>query len=259
MNFKLDKISATNLANLNASNFCGRCFWLRARMGFKNPFQLFPKIFNDLDQMQKTFTESYLKDQGVLPPWLKEWEVTSSIEVPGYGKWCAQHDSGVMISGIADHIFQLKSGKLLILDYKTSRPGGDKMFDLYKSQLSTYRFIAEKTGMGEVEQLALVYYEPMTMGTEWRNYAYPVKFGGKALPTGETPSVEYLEYKPDGLSLALRPYVMKLDPIDIGPLVTRARDIAEGELPDAYQYCTECARVMEWMDVVRFDMGTTQE
>jgi len=234
MSFKLERISATNLGAMSAEDFCPRCFWLKARLNFKSPWSLFPRIFNDLDGHQKAFTELYLRDMKVLPPWLAEFEVTEVIPVPGYGKFFARHPLGIDISGVTDHMFRMVSGKNLVLDYKTSRPGSDKMFPIYKTQLSVYSWISPRFALGEVGQLALVYYEPMTLLNDWRDGATP----GVTAPA-------------EGLRLNFRPYIMKIDAIDIDPLVARAKEIAEGDMPapygrDAYT-CTECQRILDWM------------
>jgi len=234
MNQKLEKISATNLANLALDETCLKCWKLKSLCGFKAPFSSFPKIFNELDSTQKSFTESYLKEYQKLPPWLQEWDAKESVKVPGFGKWNAPHKSGVILSGVTDHILRLKDDRLLILDYKTSRPSGDKYFAQYKMQLSIYKFIAETSGLGEVAQLALVYYEPFTASTEWRDYSWA--------DTNVNTNV------PVGLKLNFRPYLLKIDALDIDPLVEKAKNLFEGEMPA--EGCKECDRVMEWVNLV---------
>ena len=233
MNFKLERISATNLAGLAADDFCPRCFWLKSRLGFKLPFAMFPKVFQELDKYQKTFTESYWRSNGVLPPWLKKYEVEEIIQVPEYGKFCAQHECGVMVSGITDHMFRLVSQKNVVFDYKTSHPFGDKMQGIYKTQLSTYAWISPRFGFGEVEKVALVYYEPQTAITEWGKMSYPMGY----------PTVE-------GLCINFRPLVIEMEIIDINPLILKAQQLAEGAMPMASQYCKECDRILDWVETV---------
>ena len=235
MSFKLEKISATNLANLALSDTCPKCYWLKSRANWKAPFSSFPRLFNDLDGTQKSFTESYHGEYGVLPPWLQGYDVAEVVKVPGFGKWNAKHPSGVILSGVTDHIYRLKNGKLAIFDYKTSRPSGDKYFEQYKMQCSIYRFIAENSGMGEVESLALVYYEPMTSSKAWKDYAW--------MDDGE------LAPLPIGLRLEFRPFLLKLDPVDITPLVEKAQKLLEGEMPA--EGCDECERVLEWANSLK--------
>jgi hypothetical protein len=227
--FQLGKISATNLAALALDNFCPRCFWMKARLGFKSPFAMFPKIFNDLDGYQKSFTKMYWETHRVLPPWLAEMgEVESVVQVPEYGKFCAMHPSGVMISGVPDQIWRLKSQKLLIPDYKTSRPHGDAMFASYKFQLSVYAWISPRFGVGEVEKTCLLYYEPMTMQSELSQMSY-----------GKT--------EVEGINLQFRPFLLKIEPLPIDELVLKAKALAEQEqMPDPYQFCKECDRVLDW-------------
>jgi hypothetical protein len=206
---------------------------------------MFPKIFNELDKYQKAFTESHWKETGKLPPWLAEYEVSELLSVPEYGKFIAKHECGVDVSGVTDHLFRLAgSDKNVLFDYKTSRPSGDKMFDIYKAQLGIYAWISPRFGLGEISQMALVYYEPMTMGANWKDIVW----------TSSKPS-----YDPDmvpdvvtieGFKLNFRPFVLKIEPIDINPLVLRAKALAEGDMPEPSFHCMECARVMEWVRVI---------
>ena len=265
--FQLTKISATNLAQMASEDgFCPRCFWLKSRLKFKSPWSLFPRIFRDLDEWQKTFTESYFKSQGKFPPWLDEFGGKEIVTVPGFGKFGAPHECGVQVTGVPDHLLRREDQKIVVLDYKTSRPSGDKYFPIYKAQISTYAWIAPRFGIGEVTQGALVYYEPLTSDTEWEKMRYPVA----SRPLDEVslpPPKEFLhsiilEQKPDprplpeGLLLKFRPCIVKFELMDISPLVQRAKDLVEGEMPAAYSKngytCTECATVLEFSELLSF-------
>jgi hypothetical protein len=239
--FKLEKLTATNLAKLSADDFCPRCFWLLSRLNFKAPFSIFPKIFNDLDGLAKTFTESYYNEYKKLPPWLAEYEVKEHIPIPGYGKFGAKHECGIDITGVTDDVFRLMNEDLLILDYKTSRPSGDKMFPIYKTQLSVYAWIALRFGIGKAGKVGLVYYEPLTDSKDWRELAYP-----------EQPNELEIFKHPEGIRLHFRPYLIKFETHEIDSLVLRAKELAEQEyMPQPNKFCTECARVLSLSGIAK--------
>jgi len=239
--FELTRISATNLAQLLATDFCPRCFWLLSRLNFKRPWSIFPRIFNDLDKHQKGFTESYLASTGKLPPWLDQYSVKEVVGVPSYGKFCARHESGVLVTGESDHLFRKTDGDLLLLDYKTSRSANDSMFPIYRGQLSIYAWISLRFGLGKVTDAALVYYEPETEVGDW-------KLAGNFTPMDGV-SLGQLELS--GLRLNFRPSVLKMELMDIDEMVFRAKETAElGRMPEPYMragyVCTECDRILEF-------------
>ena len=59
MNEKQIRISAKNLGQLVLDDFCPRCFWLKLKLGFKLPFQIFPGIFSTIDSYSKKITWQY--------------------------------------------------------------------------------------------------------------------------------------------------------------------------------------------------------
>lgn len=167
--FKLKSISAKNLASLAMPDFCPRCFWIRARMGFKSPWSIFPSIFSSIDMFSKDITGVHIKTQNKPPQWLMEMgKLTTRIEVPHWSKFAFQDpESGVILRGSPDEMFNVKGGTLAILDYKTSRFNNKKdlLAPLYKTQLGGYRWIALKLGLGETSLTGLIYYDPQTRAT----------------------------------------------------------------------------------------------
>ena len=76
--------------------------------------------------------------------------------------WCS--------SGTPDALFEDREGKLIIVDYKTSKitTGQQKLMPLYELQLNAYALIAKRKaedfGFPEVGGLFLLYTEPVTDG-----------------------------------------------------------------------------------------------
>lgn len=245
-NMVLDKITVTNLAQLKSDRFCPRCFWLKSRFDFKYPWNIFPKIFNKFDLYEKSFTESHFKKHGILPPWLSKYDISEIITPPGFGKFCAMHSSGVKISGVTDHIFKKKNGKLAIIDYKTASPLDDNFFDVYVAQLSIYKWLATEFGYGEVEDLALVYYDPITRDRAFEDMAYYVEvINDEAV----SPPLDIEDLGSGrvmgGLRVDFRPHVMEIDPskLDLDEMVARAKGIIESDnMSDGG--CGECDRIL---------------
>ena len=70
MNKKQVRISAKNLGQLKLPDYCPRCFYLKLKLQFKLPFQIFPGIFSTIDSYSKKITWQYFKKHKKLPPWL---------------------------------------------------------------------------------------------------------------------------------------------------------------------------------------------
>ena len=157
------RISAKQLGELALLDFCPRCFWIKMKMGFKLPFQIFPGIFSSIDSYSKKISHSYFDKHGRLPDWLG---VTGKpIKVPPYSKFQTYiRDYDILFTGVPDEIIQLVDGSYFIIDYKTAKYTGtqDHLIPMYEIQLNGYAFIAEQIGISPVSGLSLLYYEPAT-------------------------------------------------------------------------------------------------
>jgi hypothetical protein len=47
------QISAKNLGILALPEYCPRCFWLKLKLQFKLPYQIFPGIFSSIDSYSR--------------------------------------------------------------------------------------------------------------------------------------------------------------------------------------------------------------
>ena len=159
------RISAKNLGALALPDFCPRCFWLQAKMGFKLPFQIFPGIFSSIDSYSKTVTHLHRHHSGHLPAWMEQTGIMGEpVEGLHHSRFQSiETEYGMLLTGVPDEI--IRNGvELAILDYKTARhtEGQDALLPVYRVQLNCYSRIAERLGMGQVRRLALLYYEPKT-------------------------------------------------------------------------------------------------
>jgi hypothetical protein len=82
------QISAKNLGILALPAHCPRCFWLKLKLHFKLPYQIFPGIFSFIDSYSKRITWNYYEKYKKLPPWFSEFgEFSRPVPVPGWSKF----------------------------------------------------------------------------------------------------------------------------------------------------------------------------
>ncbi len=165
------RISARNLGALEMPGFCPGCFWLKLHVK-KFPFQIpMPGIFNSIDSYTKKVIHAVYDENSSLPTCLEGiGDVKGYVDRLHY-TWYNHEDpeTGVMLTGTPDDIFQLVDDSYHIVDYKTARvtKTQDELFPLYLVQLNAYAYIAERlTDRGgpfsPVSGACLVYFEPYT-------------------------------------------------------------------------------------------------
>lgn len=158
-------ISAKDLGEFNLKRNCQRCLWIKLHLK-PLPYQSFPGIFSTIDSYNKRIVHGYFDRERQLPTWLNALgPVQSYIDPPSYHKFSVSDSNiGVTLRGQADGIFKMIDGTYTIVDYKTSKytVNQDKLMDIYEAQLNGYAYLAERLGMRPVQQLALIYMEPIT-------------------------------------------------------------------------------------------------
>ena len=226
-------ISARDLGYYAASYFCPRCAWIR--MNVKPlPYQTFPGIFSSIDRYNKLIVHGHFNREQALPSWLLQLgDVESYINPPHWRSFSVVDETtGVTLRGEADGIFKMADGSHTIVDYKTARhtPGQEALFPIYEVQLNAYAYIGERLDLKPVNQLALVYMEPMTDET-----------------TVQMPHLVDLV----GFSMGFRATVVPVrrQPDDlIPPLLTKAREISEMDAPpEGSSGCRDCEAVADLM------------
>jgi hypothetical protein len=216
-------------------DFCPRCFWVKLHCQQHLPFQIFPGIFSSIDSYTKRVTAAHFARYDRPPTWFDEFgELKELVPVPHHSKFCWQDPAtGITLSGVPDELVRRKDRTLLILDYKTSRftSTQDSLLPLYRTQLNSYAFIAERIGMGNVSGLALIYFEPQT-----------------AVGADDIDSVVSV----DGFSMK---FVAKILPValeleTIPPLLAKVRAIFDLPVaPDGKTDCKDCVLLNNLMEI----------
>jgi hypothetical protein len=230
----MKRISAKQLGEIALHNFCPRCFWIKMKMGFKLPFQIFPGIFNSIDSYTKKISHSFFDKYGRLPKWLEIEGVP--IRVPSYSKYQVFiRDVKIQFTGVPDEIIQLPDRSYYIIDYKTAKYT-DTQYELkpmYEVQLNGYAYIAEQIGISPVSGLYLVYYEPSTdielsaIDNFILENGFSMNFSGKVIQ-------------------------VEIDRNRIMDLLERAREIYDYEsLPPGRDRCQNCLLIKKILQIYR--------
>lgn len=160
----LMRISAKNLGLLALPDSCPRCFWMRAKLGWKTPWAIMPGIFSSIDAFSKRAILAYFERHECFPPWISgRWSDARPIPTPHHSTFrLTDPKTGIVLTGVPDLLLGLPNDRLAILDLKTARYSDhqDELLPMYEIQLNGYALIAEALGMGHVETLGLVYCEP---------------------------------------------------------------------------------------------------
>jgi hypothetical protein len=224
------RISGKNLGTLARPDCCPRCFWLQHTTDKGLPYQIFPGIFSSIDAYTKNVVHGWFDRHGALPPWLAGLgeDITGYRNPPVAANFQILHeDTGTLLTGAPDGVFERADGSLLIVDYKTARftPAQRGMFPVYETQLNAYAYIAEQTGYGQVSRLALVYTEPVT--------------------DSATLALDGI-HDSGGVDLRFAPRIkwVTLDLATIPPLLAKARAILDQTVaPAARPGCRDCGRL----------------
>ena len=225
------RISAKNLGILALPDFCPRCFWMRAKMGWKSPWAIMPGIFSSIDGFSKRAILAYFETNGHFPPWIAgRWAEATPLPTPHHSTFrLVDPETGIVLTGVPDLMLGLPRCRLAILDLKTARfsKHQDFLLPMYQIQLIGYALIAEGLGLGTVEALGLVYGEPPP-NDDNRGLDALVDDQGFSMPFKATA-------KP-----------IELDRTLIQPLLRRAKGILEMEkAPHGREGCKECQMVEE--------------
>lgn len=227
----MHRLSAKTLGLLALEDACPRCFWLRARLGWKSPWAIMPGIFSSIDGFSKRAILSYHAKHGHLPPWLGgRWADAVPLPTPHHSRfWLRDPETGIVLTGVPDLLLGLPERKLAILDLKTARHSDhqDALAPMYETQLNGYGLIAETLGMGEVVSLGLVYCEPPPNDQDEGldglvdDSGFNMPFRATAVPVG-------------------------LERARIAPLLRRAKGLMEmEEPPEGREGCRDCGMVEE--------------
>ncbi len=229
------QISAKNLGILALQDYCPRCFWLKLKLQFKMPYQIFPGIFSSIDSYSKKITWNYYEKHKKLPPWFSEFgEFSKPIPVPGWSQfYLIDEETNIKLTGVPDDIFQIEDGSYFIPDYKTAKytANQDHLLPMYKVQLNGYSLIAESIGISPVSGVGLIYYEPQTDMTV-------DKLDQVLLDKGFR-----MEFKAHCLEVELKPEEV------VKPLLAEVRRLADiRQSPEGRRGCGDCGLVSKMVE-----------
>lgn len=229
------RISAKNLGLLALPDCCPRCFWLRAKLGWKSAWAIMPGIFSSIDGFSKRAILAYFEKNGHFPPWIAgRWAEAKPLPTPHHSTFrLTDPETGIVLTGVPDLMLGLPNRRQAILDLKTARYSKhqDFLLPMYQVQLVGYALIAEGLGLGTVEALGLVYGEPPA-NDDNRGLDALVDDKGFSMP-----------FKATAMPI-------ELDRTLIPPLLRRAKDILEMErAPEGRKDCKECRLIGEMVGI----------
>lgn len=227
----MHRISAKNLGILALPDSCPRCFWMRAKLGWKSPWAIMPGIFSSIDGFSKRAILASYEKNGHFPPWIAgRWSDAKPLPTPHHSTFrMTDPETGIVLTGVPDLMLGLPRRRLAILDLKTARYSKhqDFLLPMYQIQLVGYALIAEGLGMGTVEALGLVYGEPPA-NDDNRGLDALVSDQGFSMPFKTTAEP------------------VELDRTLIPPLLKKAKEILGLEkAPQGQAGCRECRLVDE--------------
>ena len=157
-------ITPKRLGLIQIGSYCPRCYWYLLMQKFHPPFDHFGgAIFKNMEQAQMAIVGDLLEKNGRLPEEFAPFcNLVGRVEFPrDWRKFKYQLDSGVVLYGEPDDIYEASDGTIVTIDYKTAQPkdGKDPMLEVYRCQVTGYSLIAEfGLKLGEVSKGGLFYW-----------------------------------------------------------------------------------------------------
>jgi hypothetical protein len=157
-------ITPKRLGLIRIYSYCPRWYWYLLMQNFHPPFDHFGgAIFNNMEQAQMAIVADLLKKNGRLPEEFAPFcNLVGRVEFPrDWRKFKYQLDSGVVLYGEPDDIYEASDKTIVTIDFKTAQPkdGKDPMLEVYRIQCIGYSLFAEFGLMlGEVSKAGLFYW-----------------------------------------------------------------------------------------------------
>lgn len=157
------ELSVSRLGDL-AECACDRCYWLDYHVPVPGAAPL-PRVVGHIDRATREAVARSVRRYGRLPDWHPPvGEVRSVLPAQQLTAKVFQHldpDTGVLLRGRPDMVFELADGSYHIVDYKSSRAPqpGQAVTARYRVQLNAYAFLARHAGITPVSGLSVVYLE----------------------------------------------------------------------------------------------------
>jgi hypothetical protein len=228
-------ISAKNLGSFAIPNCCNRCLWLKLRLQFSLPYQIFHGISSPIDPYTKKIIWKHFEKFGRLPDWFSEFgEFNAVVPVPHYSKFfMVDEETNIKLTGMPDEILQRKDNGYSIIDYESARFNLAKdsfsLLLIYKVQLNGYAMIAESIGLKPVKQIGLIYYEPQTDVVETTTDELNKLVSHDNFLMGFGSNCFEIELKPDEV---------------VRPLLKKVRELWElDNAPKGIDNCEDCGKL----------------
>ena len=157
-------VTPKRLGLVEIDSFCPRCYWYLLKQKFHPPFDQFGgAIFKSMEQAQMAVVGDLIEKNGTLPEEFAPFcDLVGQVQFPrNWRRFKHRLDSGVLLYGEPDDIFQVSDGSIAVIDFKTARPkdGKDPLLGCYRIQILGYSFIAEfGLKLGEVSRGGLLYW-----------------------------------------------------------------------------------------------------
>lgn len=160
-------------SSLSLMKECPRCFWLTHHGVWKRPAGIFPSLPNGMDSILKKHFDKFC-EKGLLPPELCENKECAQLKLfddfTKLKSWRNNREGiswgdkeGNILHGAIDNLL-VKSGKLVVLDYKTKgfplKNDINVGEDYYQLQMDIYNYLLRKNGYDTEDFSLLLYYIP---------------------------------------------------------------------------------------------------
>jgi hypothetical protein len=158
------RITPKRLGMIEMESFCPECFWYLFKQKFHPPFNHFGgAIFKNMEQAQMAVIGNFLEEDAELPEEFAPFrDLVSRVDYPRHwSKFKHTLDSGALLYGEPDDIFNLSDGSIAVVDHKTAQPKGtgDPFLPCYEVQVIGYALIAEfGLNLGKVSKGGLFYW-----------------------------------------------------------------------------------------------------
>jgi hypothetical protein len=157
-------ITPKRLGLIQMGSYCPRCYWYLLMQKFHPPFDHFGgAIFKNMEQAEMAIVSDLLEKNGKLPAEFSPFcNLVGQVEFPrNWREFKYQLDSGVVLYGEPDDIYEASDGSIVTIDFKTAQPmdGADPMLEVYRIQCVGYSLIAEfGLKLGTVSKAGLFYW-----------------------------------------------------------------------------------------------------
>ncbi len=197
---------------------CPRCLWLYYRKRIERPRGIFPSLPSGVDGVLKNYFDEFRKI-GKLPP-----EIEGKIEGKLFGdiyklnNWRSNRiglqaefpELDIFLKGAIDDLLVAQDGKYILFDFKTrGYPAKEDSREHYQNQLNLYGLLFQKNNLPPADFGYLLFFSP-------------------------------LKYENGSFQFLNELVKMQIDYNAGYELLKKAKNILDGEIPEARSECQYC-------------------